>query len=71
MTEHSFAAVTRVTAPALNETNNQEKKWYTEDIWQNFHFYRILNNEIVKMEVELTNFVTHLIITVLNGNDYL
>ena len=41
-----------------------KKQWYTEDIWQNFHFYRILNNESVKMEVELTNFVTHLIITV-------
>ena len=34
------------------------------DIWQNFNFYRILNNENFKMEVELTNFVTHLIITV-------
>ena len=41
-----------------------KKQWYTEDIWQNFHFYRILNNENVKMEVELTNFATHLIITV-------
>ena len=34
------------------------------DIWQNFSFYRILNNENFKMEVEQTNFVTHLIITV-------
>ena len=34
------------------------------DIWQNFYFYRILNNENLKMEVEQTNFVTHLIITV-------
>ena len=34
------------------------------DIWQNFYFYRILNNENFKMEVEQTNFVTHLIITV-------
>ena len=34
------------------------------DIWQNFYFYRILNNENVKMEFEQTNFVTHLIITV-------
>ena len=34
------------------------------DIWQNFCFYRILNNENFKMEVEQTNFVTHLIITV-------
>ena len=34
------------------------------DIWQNFYFYQILNNENFKMEVEQTNFVTHLIITV-------
>ena len=34
------------------------------DIWQNCYFYRILNNENFKMEVEQTNFVTHLIITV-------
>ena len=34
------------------------------DIWQNFYFYRILNNEKFKMEVEKTNFVTNLIITV-------
>ena len=34
------------------------------DFWQNFSFYRILNNENFKMEVEQTNFVTHLIITV-------
>ena len=34
------------------------------DIWQNFYFYRILNNENFKMEVKQTNFVTHLIITV-------
>ena len=34
------------------------------DIWQNFSFYRILSNESIKMEVEQTNFVTHLIITV-------
>ena len=33
---------------------------YTKD---NF-FYRMLNNENVKVEVEQTNFVTHLIITV-------
>ena len=31
------------------------------DIWQNFYFYRILNNESFKMEVEQANFVTHLI----------
>ena len=34
------------------------------DIWQNFSFYRILSNENFKIEVEQTNFVTHLIITV-------
>ena len=34
------------------------------DIWQNFYFNHILNNENFKMEVEKTNFVAHLIITV-------
>ena len=34
------------------------------DIWQNFSFYGILGNENFKMEVEQTNFATHLIITV-------
>ena len=34
------------------------------DIWQNFDFYRILNNENFKMEVEQKNFVIHLIITI-------
>ena len=34
------------------------------DIWQNFYFYRILNKENFKMEVEQTNLVTHFIITV-------
>ena len=33
-------------------------------IWQNFYFYRILNNENFKMEVETTIFMTHVIITV-------
>ena len=33
------------------------------DIWQNFNFYRILNNKSIKMEFEQTNFVTHLSIT--------
>ena len=33
-------------------------------IWQNFYFYRILNNENFKMEVEQKNFETYLIITV-------
>ena len=34
------------------------------DIWQNFYFHRILNNENFKMEVEQTIFVTHLKITI-------
>ena len=34
------------------------------DIWQKFYFYCILNNDNFKMEVEQTNFVTHLIIAV-------
>ena len=34
------------------------------DIWRNFYFYRILDNENFKMKVEQTIFVTHLIITV-------
>ena len=34
------------------------------NIWQNFYFYHILNNENFKMEVEQTKFVTHLVITV-------
>ena len=34
------------------------------DILQNCYFYRILNNENFKMDVEQTNLVTHLIITV-------
>ena len=33
------------------------------DVWQNFYFFRILNDENFKMEVEQTNFVTHLTIT--------
>ena len=33
------------------------------DIWQNFYFYRILNDENFKMEVEQTNFMAHLIVT--------
>ena len=28
------------------------------DIWQNLYFYRTLNNENFKMDVEQTNFVT-------------
>ena len=34
------------------------------DIWKNFYFYRILDNENFKMEVEQMTFVTHLMITV-------
>ena len=34
------------------------------NICQNFSFHRILSCENVKMEVEQTNFGTHLIITV-------
>ena len=34
------------------------------DIWQNFYFYHILNNENFKTEFEQTIFVTNLIITV-------
>ena len=41
------------------------------DIWQNFYFYRILNNENFKMEVEQTNFVTHLLIKANYIFDYL
>ena len=46
------------------QTWRRKKQWCTEDIWQNFHFDCILENENFKMEVEQTNFVTHLIITV-------
>ena len=35
------------------------------DFWGKFFFYRNLTKEIFKMEVEQTNFVTHLVITVL------
>ena len=72
------SAVTRVTASVLTYTNKHggEKamvhrrrflKIYSLkfcDIWQNFYFYRILNNENFKMDVEQTIFMTHLIITV-------
>ena len=39
-------------------------KIYSLKFWPSFYFYCILNNENFKMEVEQTNFVTHLIITV-------
>ena len=32
------------------------------DVWQNVYFY--LNDDNLKMDVEKTNFVTHLIITI-------
>ena len=35
------------------------------DIRQNVYFHRILDNESFKMEVEQTNFMTHLIITII------
>ena len=41
------------------------------DIWQNFYFYRTFNNKNFKMEVEQTNFLTHLIITDKSMIDYL
>ena len=34
------------------------------DIWQNFYFYRILNDENFKMKVEQMNFVTQLMIII-------
>ena len=61
-----------------------KKQWYSEDdfskstwslkfcdIWQNFYFYRIVDNENFKMEVEQMNLVTHLIFTVHYIFDYL
>ena len=54
----------------------KKRQWYTKrrflkiyslkfcNIWQNFYFYRILNNENFKMDVEGTNFVTHVMIKV-------
>ena len=58
------------------QTWRRKKQWYTEhdfsksihqnfcDIWQDFDFYRILNNANFKMKVEQTNFVIHLIIVI-------
>ena len=57
------------------QTWRRKERWYKEDyfskssltfcdIWQNFHFYLISNNDNFKMEVKRRNFVTHLIITV-------
>ena len=38
--------------------NNGTQKTISQNllIWQNFYFYRILNDENFKMEVEQTNF---------------
>ena len=72
------SAVTRVTVCVLNYTNKHDGdkatvhrrrflKIYSSkfcDIWQNFYLYRILNNKNFTMDVEQTNFVTLLIITV-------
>ena len=46
--------------------NNDKQKTISQkcDIWQNFYFYRISNNENFKMEVEQTIFVSHLIVIV-------
>ena len=54
------------------QTWQGKKQWYTDrgrflkiyspkfcDIWQNFDFYCILNNENFKMKVEQMNFVRH------------
>ena len=59
-----------------------KKQWYTENnfyksryslkfcnIRQNLYLYRILNNENFQMEVEQTNFVTHL--TIIQYNNWL
>ena len=51
----------------LNGTNKQFLQIYLLkfcNIWQNLYFYRILKNENFQMEVEQTNFVTHLTNTV-------
>ena len=49
----------------------EHRRWFLKiyslkfcDIWQKFYFYHILNNENFEKEVEQTNFLTHLIITV-------
>ena len=42
------------------KTNSQIYSLKFCDIWQNFYFYCIWNNENFKMEGEQTNFVTHL-----------
>ena len=46
------------------------------DIWQNFHFYYILNNEYFKMEVKQMNTIFSILsknssVKVSNGNDEL
>ena len=77
LAEHSFAGGERYCVFKIRQTNMAEKKAMIHrrrflknysikfcDIWQNFYFYRIVNDENFKMEVEQTNFMTHLIITV-------
>ena len=79
MAEHSFAgSQRRVTVSVLTQTYKHcsEKAMVNRrrflkiyslefcDIWRNFYFYRVLDNENFKTEVEQTIFVTHLIITV-------
>ena len=69
----------RETARVLDkQTWRRKKQWCTKrrflkiyslkfyiNIWQNFYFYRIWNNETFNMEVERTNLaVTHVIIKV-------
>ena len=48
----------------VHKTISQNLLYKFCDIWRNFYFYRILNDANCKMEVEQTNFVTHLKITV-------
>ena len=71
---HSFAAVCsnsrngacfKLEKQTWRRKSNGTQKTISQNllIWQNFYFYRILNDENFKMEVEQTNFMTHLIIT--------
>ena len=71
---HSFAAVSgnsrngacfKLEKQTWRRKSNGTQKTISQNllIWQNFYFYRILNDENFKMEVEQTNFMTHLIIT--------
>ena len=71
---HSFAPVSgnspngacfKLEKQTWRRKSNGTQKTISQNllIWQNFYFYRILNDENFKMEVEQTNFMTHLIIT--------